>query len=522
MKNSTTESQCHCPRRRYGAGSHLLLTGVTAVAIIGVAIGYYSSPPGNRDSTQSARLPNEPPSRSEPSVVQSYGYVANIQRFALSESDMSDSIEAPALAITTSGDVVLAWATETGPAERKVMLTKSTDGGQSFAVPEAKVTTGIHTSVSQMRGREITRKMRTLPHLASADDTLYLAWVDAAGTRDSVVLSLATSEDGGQRFSDPVPVHQSRDARPTFTSLHVSDDQTVVCSWLDNRNRVQQPFAAVRRPGSQKFEPEKMVYAGPDGQGICPCCPTMAIVSGSDILVTFRGNEGGYRDMWTARMEAGADQFAPPIAAVSPTWKFAGCPHDGPSVCETSRGLHVAWMDSHDGAERVYVGAPAGDKPPTAIGDTTDHATTLGHPDLIAHGDVLHLVWDQSLAASADVPVDVGANDPKSNDDHSHSSAGHERNRGQSHSSHQKEPARGRAIYYAQSHDGGQTFSAAIAVAPADAHFQTRPRIRISSTGTPVVAWMELAQSGKSVVVATLRSSTNKVPTQMTSFGAHE
>jgi|GEM_PF-496863 len=526
MKKLSAAGRSCAPQQRYGAGNHLLLAGVVTAAIIGIAVGYYSAPAGKVKPSSPASSPSEPASRSDQLVTPSPGIARNIQQFALSRSDMSDNIEAPALTITESDEVVLAWATETGPEERKVMLATSIDGARTFNEPQAVITTGIHRSVAKMRGREITRKMRTLPHLGAAGDTLYLAWVDAGETRESVVLSLATSQDGGKTFSEPVAVHQNRDARPTFTSLHVSDDHTVVCSWLDNRNRVQQPFAAVRWPGQQEFEREQLVYAGRDEKGICPCCPTMAFASDDDIFVTFRGNEGGFRDMWTARMEPGSNEFAAPVAMVSPTWEFAGCPHDGPSVCETSRGLHVAWMDAHDGAERVYVGRPAGNEPPTAIGDTTDHATTLGHPHLVTHADILHLVWDQSLAATTSRPAEIGKGSGTDNStkdvDSSESGEMRLKDGAHSHASHLNQPTGGRAIYYAKSHDGGQTFSEPVAVAPAEAHFQTRPRMCVSSTGTLVVSWMELTESDKSVVVATLGPTPSAVPVEVTHSGADE
>ena len=278
-----------------------------------------------------------------------------IHRFPLNQADVSDGIEAPALAILDSGKIALAWATTVSPTEREVMLVTSEDRGHSFSTATSVVTTGIHTSISKMRGRTVERKTRTLPHLASDGETMFLCWVDAGENRESVVMKFSESVGPFVSFSDAVSVHQSTDARPTFTSLSVGDDGTVACSWLDNRNKVQQPFAAVRRPKQTQFEPEKMVYAGPGGKGVCPCCPTTAFVMDGDVLVTFRANEGGYRDIWTAVLPQHDAKFQAPVPQVDPTWEFAGCPHDGPAVAKTSRGLHVAWMDAHTGTERVYV-----------------------------------------------------------------------------------------------------------------------------------------------------------------------
>ena len=428
-----------------------------------------------------------------------------VHRFALNEADLSDNIEAPALALLDSGDIVLAWASVTAPGERQVMLTRSWDGGIVFSEPASVVTTGIHTAVSTMRGREIRRELKTLPHLAAANGTLYLAWVEGGEARESVILKLAESHDGGRTFGAPLAVHQHPEARPTFTSLHVSGNGTVVCSWLDNRNQVQQPYAAVRWPGRTAFDPERMVYAGPEGRGICPCCPTAAFVSGSDIFVTFRANEANYRDMWTARMEAGTTEFAAPVSLVDePTWEFSGCPHDGPSMSESSHGLHVAWMDAHEGAERVYVGTPGSQSAATAIGRSDAGSaetimTMQGHPQLVTHDETLHLVWDQSLSAEMS---------PQSHDSRPDAPRGRDGSGAEGHQHGGKDAsAGGRAVCYATSSDGGVTFSVPLMVAPAEGRFQSRPKIQVSASGQVVLAWMELSETGKHLVVMSLPQS---------------
>ena len=153
-----------------------------------------------------------------------------IHRFPLNQADVSDGIEAPALAILDSGKIALAWATTVSLTEREVMLVTSEDRGHSFSTATSMVTTGIHTSISKMRGRTVERKTRTLPHLASDGETMFLCWVDAGENRESVVMKFSGSVGPLVSFSDAVSVHQSTDARPTFTSLSVGDDGTVACS----------------------------------------------------------------------------------------------------------------------------------------------------------------------------------------------------------------------------------------------------------------------------------------------------
>lgn len=499
-------SAFHCePRRAFVGRLPLLL--MVAVAAVGIAVGYLTeSSPTEEPSAEGVRVPQQDSSR----VVLDDQLRPLLQRFSLTAADAADSIEAPTVAVDDTGRIFVAWATETDPQTRQVMLTTSSDAGQTFAEPVAVVTTGVHTAVSQMRGRTIERRLKTLPHLACVGDRVLLAWVAGGEAREDVRMQLAESTASELDFTKPVTVHQSLDARPSFTSLFAAEDGTVVCSWLDNRHHVQQPYAAVRPAGQAEFELEQLVYGGPKNKGICPCCPTEAFVSGNDIGVAFRGNESGFRDMWVASREDATQDFSTPLAVVEPTWEFGGCPHDGPSVCQTSHGLHIAWMDAHQGPERVYVKTIGSDQAPVCLAGPDTQTIGQAHPMLQAVGDVLYLVWDQSLGSSS---ASSEGNDAKSSadirapggqpapDQH----AGH-RQHGASSGG-----AAGRAVWMAVSRDGGLTFQDAGPVAQTVGAFQTRPQIRFGADGQIVLAWMELSSSGKQVVVATFPASTTPV-----------
>lgn len=476
-------------------------------------------------------------------------------RFPLTKADINEQTEAPALAVDGKR-VYLAWVSETGPEQRTLLWSQSADGGVTFAEPRVLLTTGVHTAVSESRGRTVARRLRTMPHVACQAGIVYLAWVDGGPTVDSVVMRLIQSHDGGQTFSEPIAVHQSLAARPTYTGLHVAPDGTVVCSWLDHRNRVQQPFASMRKPGQEQFEPELMVYSGPDGRGICPCCPTQPWLSpNGDLLVAFRGNEADYRDIWLGRLPAGGAEFTQPQPVIPPTWQFQGCPHDGPTVGLSQRTLHLAWMDARTGIERVYYQHAAADTlhfpaeatsfPGTPDPPSSDTLLRLPpspgtrsqtHPYLVVEGERVQLVWDENLSAAL---ADDGNASPPSPDrsanrqavmsregvipavtsstasQQSGSGTGglpHAANeavpgeapvKARSNSPH--ESVTGRVVMYTQSLDGGQTFTTPRAVHAQPGVFQTRPKLALAGDGTTYVAWMELAQHGKTLVVARLR-----------------
>lgn len=484
-------------------------------------------------------------------------------RFPLTKEDMNEQMEAPALAVDGQ-HVYLAWVSETGSDQRTLFWTHSNDGGATFAEPRSLRTTGIHTSVSESRGRKVARRLRTMPHLAVQAGTVYLAWVDGGPSVDSVVMRLVQSTDQGATFSEPVAVHQSLAARPTYTGMHVGADGTVVCSWLDNRNRVQQPYASVRRPGATQFEMERMVYAGPDGRGICPCCPTQPMLSSNgDLFVAFRGNEADYRDIWIGRLPVGAQEFEAPRAIIAPTWQFEGCPHDGPTLGIGSPGtgsneadqplLHVAWMDARIGLERVYYSQAACDDlafPPVSMPfpglTVADSGAVVGlpspppesptssqtHPHLIVQGTRLQLVWDETLAPAVASGNEASSAAKNSRVDlpggHEHGETRRESKpvalrdvqengvgqtaagranpltTAEATSATTADPVTGRVIMYAKSVDGGRSFTSPLALQPRVGAFQTRPKLAAASDGKAYVAWMELDRSGKQLVIARL------------------
>jgi hypothetical protein len=406
---------------------------------------------------------------------------AGPQRFPLAARDVKDGVEAPTLAVDAAGTLHAGWASQTEEARRTVFVTKSPDGGRTFEAPRAVATTGIYKAVAQMKGKTVARELRSTPHLRAAGAALHLAWTEALPGNAGVQLVLSTSADGGGTFPPPAPVHAGP-ARPTFTALAVGPGGAVAAAWLDNRGKAQQTFAAVRPAGATAFAPEALVGAGQDGKGVCPCCPTAAAFAPDGTLyVAFRNVSNGHRDIAVGRLRPGAAAFDGPFPVVPDTWKFDGCPHDGPSLAVVGDQLHVVWMDARSGPQRCYhAAAPRASMAFTARELSAIPAGTQGNARLWADpAGRLHAVWEESL----------GGEQPAA-DAHAHADHGAPTLTGS-----------GRAVRYATLPPGAATFGPARAVAPRPGAFQTRPALAGLPDGTVVAAWNELDESGKAVVV---------------------
>ncbi len=462
--------------------------GVGSLLLAGVAAGYFL-PTSGRSNVETAvtppvyettgsttdRIESEP--RDAKAVV--------THEFGLTAADVRDTQEAPAVAVDAANRICLAWASKTGEGERTLFVAVSDDGGSTFSGPRVVRKSGIFKSSSKGKSGGFERRM--VPLLSSYGEVLLLAWSEAPADGATIRMMLAESRDGGKSFSEPICVHQSEEARPTFNSLAVNREGQVVCGWLDSRNGAQQPFAAIRPAGGRQFEGEKEVYEGPHGGGVCPCCLTAAAV-GDDgtVFVAFRNQLDGYRDIWLSRLLEGEAGFTGATPVAAPAWQFDGCPHDGPSLEICQGQMHVVWMDAHSGKQRAYYGrAPMSDLRFAVAALHASGPGTQGNAKLRADAaGRLHAVWEESLADEA----------PNDRADAKNGHGGHQ---------HVELTGAGRVIMHAVSPEADGRFSAASPVVVRPGRFQTRPAIACGKRGI-VVAWNELDESGKRVVVTCL------------------
>lgn len=439
----------------------------------GLGIGWAASRPGTGEAVQVRQAlrptPDSPPHATPADPAR--------REFPLRREDVSNDRETPALAVDALGRVVLAWAAQSGENERTIHLARSADGGKTFGSPAAFRKVPIFRFASQSKGKAVSFSTHVLPRLVSTSEGLYLGWVEAVDGGPEVVEYVARSVDGGGTFEAPVKVHGKDAKKPGFTTLSAAPDGTLLAAWIDARNKTQQPYFAAKPAGSEGFEPDRMVFGGPDDKGICPCCDLAAarLPDGSD-LVAFRNSDSGHRDVWFARAPRGGE-FGPPSPLSSDRWKFEGCPHDGPSLALTADRLHAAWMSAHTGRNRVYVASSSSTELAFAPHELSPGSPgAQGHPKLIADGSgTVYAVWDETLDAAPE------AKSAESGHKHGPVMTGS-----------------GRAVMLAASADGG--FGTAVAVAAQPGAFQLNPAITAGPDGAVLIAWSEIDTDGKRVV----------------------
>jgi hypothetical protein len=405
------------------------------------------------------------------------------QEFALRPADTQADRETPAVAVDDKGRALLAWASQTGESERTLTLARSSDGGATFGPPTGWRKVPIYRYTSKSKGKDVAYSTHVLPRLVASGESIHLGWVEAIDGGPGVAYYVATSKDGGRTFSEPIRTHGAEAVKPGFTGLSVGPDGAVLCAWLDGRTKGQRPYVSTLSVDSEGLEPEQLVFEGPDGKGVCPCCDVSVVQArGGARFVAFRNSESGNRDIFVGRSGPGDPGFSTPMPVAPEHWKLDGCPHDGPSMALASDRLNVAWMDARSGKGRLYhASSPTSELDFTPRELAPGSTGTQGHPKLASTpSGGLVAVWDESLGE-----------EPKS-------SGGAQAEHGHGHSP--PMTGGGRAIMVATSAWGG--FGTARAIAPRPGAFQLQPAIAVGPDGTALVAWNELDERGKKVVCA--------------------
>lgn len=460
-----------------GISPLILVVLVVAAAGAGVAGGYFwpgaIPPPLTSGSAPSGSLeagPGEATSRRESAVPPAAG----LTEFELSELDVRDDHQAPQLATDGDQRVWAAWESRTTADVRTIFLARSTDGGRRFTDPQVVRRIPVAAWEAMMRGKPITRESRGWTRLHYANGDLLLAWVEPqADELSRHTLWYMRSSDGGESFSAPVALSSADALRPTFIAFTASDDGRAAAAWLDHRSGTQQIYAAI---SDGQASHEKLVYGGPEGKGVCPCCHlSAAFRSDGELVLAFRNQVDGYRDLWMTTFGEPEGASPEPVPVAGKRWRFDGCPHDGPSLALTNDQAHLVFMDAHTQTPKVYYasGAAEGDFSVQPLGP--DSTGSQGHPALTIDGESVHAVWDESLDAAAE------------------GEAGHRHHRKALEGS-------GRAIYYTASSDFGKTFARPVPLHPVEGGIQSRPAI-VSAEGTLCIAWCELSEAGKRLVI---------------------
>jgi hypothetical protein len=278
----------------------------------------------------------------------------------------------PRVAIAWSGGrrtVGVLWiGAAAAPAGPRMLLSRSTDDGRTFAPPvalSAAGATGIRGWGSLAAGR---------------DGTWHAAWLDGrdAGSGTAAPAGAHAHHQHGGAGAAP------RGAGPRQDLYH----------------------AVVARDGA--------VRESRLATDVCFCCKTATVVPpaplgeasptfATDVIVAWRHiYPNSERDIALAIRGARTGAFGPPVRVSPDRWQLQACPDDGPALAASGTGrLHVVWPTQVGSAESpekgIFHARTTDGKTFSPRRRLDDPGTGAAHPQIAANaaGDALAL-WDES------------------------------------------------------------------------------------------------------------------------------
>lgn len=221
----------------------------------------------------------------------------------------------PRIAVSAAGATrtigVLWIGAATAPAGPRMLLSRSADGGQTFAAP-------IAVSAANVSG------IRGWASLAAGRDGVFHAtWLDGRNAGGGASAGAHVHHHGAAAAAPPAGATPPRaSSRQDIYHAVIGGDGTVAESRL--------------------------------ASDVCFCCKTATLVPSTglatatlpgDVIVAWRHiYPNSERDIALSVRTAHTGLFAPPIRVSADHWQLQACPDDGPALAASGTGrLHVVW-----------------------------------------------------------------------------------------------------------------------------------------------------------------------------------
>jgi hypothetical protein len=191
------------------------------------------------------------------------------------------------LAVGADGTVYASWQRcpangptgDCGGTVAKILLSKSTDGGNTWSAPVTVATPtlvpdtcGAFYGCLPNTGERVSNIAANAVFGSGATAKVYLCVYNWSGSQMQV--EVATSSDGGNAFGAPVRVSNSNKGDQFFQWINPAQNGSIAVTWLDRRNDPgnlkYQPMVAISTNGGASFSathPLSTTMSNPDNDG---------------------------------------------------------------------------------------------------------------------------------------------------------------------------------------------------------------------------------------------------------------
>ncbi len=282
-------------------------------------------------------------------------------------------------------------------------------GNTLYSTSQAAGAFGPPTVIAQ--AGHLALGMRRGPRLTFTKNNLVVSAIYGrqGGGRDGELLAWRSS-DQAKSWSGPVTINDVPGAtREGLHAMGAAPDGTLVCVWLDLREKGTTVFSSTSLDGGKSWSRNTPVYRSPSGT-VCECCHvSVCFTASNELLVMFRNVLQGNRDMYLARSLYRGKSFTPAQKIGFGSWPLNACPMDGGMIAaDPKQGIVSAWRRE----EVVYTCVPGkpekrvevGQQPWIAVGKTGSWCTWLvGRPGTLRLQGPTGSI--QTLAEGANNPV---------------------------------------------------------------------------------------------------------------------
>jgi hypothetical protein len=262
-------------------------------------------------------------------------------------------------------------------AGNRIYVSSSTDSGKNFAAP-VKVAEASILPLTRHRGPRIAISGSALVITAVTGKTPTQG-AHAHGLPADGDLLAWRSLDDGKTWSKGVPVNDVPAAATEGLHTLAADAKGhLFAAWLDKRTgQGTQLYGARSDDQGVTWQKNALIYNSPDGS-ICECChPSAAFDADGQVVVMWRNELAGARDMYLARSRD-AKTFSTPEKLGRGSWQLNGCPMDGGGLVLTEKGLVTAWRRNKE----IFVASPG--EPETPVGEGADVSLAGGRRGVYA------------------------------------------------------------------------------------------------------------------------------------------
>lgn len=332
--------------------------------------------------------------------------------------------------IITSGDGVFALWTEYTSGKSDVFFSKSTDGGNTFATPinlsestggqsdyaafavkdksvyvvwqtSLSGTASVFLTKSSDGGTSFARpvmisdksQLAAFPQIAVSDAHVYSAWLEKSDNNSTNVI-FAKSDDNANSFGTPSSITQNL-GNSGIPKLLATGNQ-VYLSWEDNSKGNFEVFLSKSDDSGTSFHPP-VVVSGTSGQSGTP----QIMVSENNVYATWMDDTSKYYDILFSKSTDGGKSFGTPVD-ISKLHADSGYPQ----FTVSGNHVYVVWTQTITESNYDIFFAKSSDN-----GDTFDKPVNLsnnngasGWPKIESDGNI-YVSWVDSTPGKFDVLV---------------------------------------------------------------------------------------------------------------------